>query len=197
MKKIFSLVAVAFALVLTGCDDVQVSTRAGWGVDRISFGHSYGRGWDYRDHMHRRQRHWRDHNDRYWGRNPGWSRRPGWSHGRRNDWRRRGIVAENLVVASAPSAPALSKQDLAVYSAIGKNYGIGPKTSTRVLESLNRAAVGDFGGLTDLGLTKNSLASAERNNGRLAAAELDRLSRKLGVSQQKLDSMIQDVLSKR
>jgi hypothetical protein len=94
------------------------------------------------------------------------------------------------------SAPALTKEDRAVYAQIGKTYGIGPKNSARVLESLNRAAVGDFGGLADLGLNKNTLASAKRNNGRLAAAELDRLSRKLGVSQQKLDAMIQDVLKR-
>lgn len=198
MKKIFSLVAVAFALVLTGCDDVQVSTGASWGVDRISYGGYYGRGWDYRGQMHRRQRHWRDHNDRYWGGRPGWNRRNDWNRGPRHGrpgWGGQRFV--NEIVAAAPAAPALTKQDVAVYAAIGSNYGIGPKNSTRVLESLNRAAVGDFGGLADLGLNKDSLASAKRNNGRLAAAELDRLSRKLGVNQQKLDSMIQDVLSKR
>lgn len=195
MKKMFSLVAVAFALVLTGCDDVQVSTGASWGVDRISYGGYYGRGWDYRDHMHRRQRDWRDHNDRYWGGRPGWNRGRDWNRGGRPGWGGRHFV--NEVVAAAPAAPALTKQDVAVYSAIGSNYGIGPKNSTRVLESLNRAAVGDFGGLADLGLNQDSLTAAKRNNGRLAAAELDRLSRKLGVNQQKLDSMIQDVLSKR
>lgn len=199
MKKIFSLVAVAFALVLTGCDDVQISTGASWGVDRISYGHYYGRGWDYRGHMHRRQRYWREHNDHYWGGRPGWHRRHHWNHGGRHhgrpDWAGRHFM--NEIVAAAPAAPALTKEDVAVYGAIGRNYGIGPKTSTRVLESLNRAAVGDFGGLADLGLNKNSLAAAKRNNGRLAAAELDRLSRKLGVNQRKLDSMIQDVLSKR
>lgn len=199
MKKVLSLVAVAFALVLTGCDDVQVSTGASWGVDRISYGRYYGRGWDYRGHMHRRQRHWRDHNDRYWGGRPGWNRRHDWNHGGRRHgrpgWGGRHFM--NEIVAAAPAAPALTKEDVAAYGAIGRNYGIGPKTSTRVLESLNRAAVGDFGGLADLGLNKSSLASAKRNDGRLAAGELDRLSRKLGVNQQKLDAMIQDVLSKR
>ena len=95
------------------------------------------------------------------------------------------------------SAPALSKEDIAIYRGIAKTYGISTSAATTLMETLNRAAAGDFGGLSDLGLNADSLKQAKRNNGRLSVAELDKVSRKLGVSQQKADSLIQSVLNAR
>jgi hypothetical protein len=99
-------------------------------------------------------------------------------------------------VLAQDSAPALTKEDIAIYRGIGQAYGISTKAATTLMEALNRASVKDFGGLADLGLNAESLKQAKRNHGRLSASELDKVSRKLGVSQQKADSLIQSVLGR-
>lgn len=199
MKKVALLALSVFAL--TGCDDTQLTRTAQWSVDHLSYasagydGREYG---DLRRGMHRRQQQWDYHNRYQWGRRPGWAGQPCAPEAaldscrRRRDGRRLAVM-----LPSQMNAPALGRSEKRAYAQVGRAHGIGPRASVILFESLNRAAVGDFGGLKGLGLGSDQLASAQRNQGRLDAAGLNELSRALGLGPRQVDALIQSIWGKR
>lgn len=198
--KTTALLALS-VLVLAGCDDVQFTRSAQWSVDHISYASAGYGGWEYGDlarGMRRRQQQWDYYNRYQWGRRPGWDGvvcAPGAILDPcRADRNGRRLA---VMMPAQMSAPPLGKEDKRLYEKVGKAYGIGIQASLALLESLNRAAVGDFGGLKGLGLSRASLASAHRNHGHLDQEGLNELSRALGLSPRKTDALIQSVFGKR
>jgi len=108
------------------------------------------------------------------------------------------LVASTSRAATAQTKPpAMTREYHTLCQKIGKAYGISHNAAIQLMEALNRAAVEDFQGLKALGLSAKGLEAAYKNNGRFSAGELDTLSRKLGISRQKADQVIQRMLQLR
>lgn len=212
MNKALILASLGLALLATGCNDHLYSNAAiraaGRAVEGAANSCEASCQWrrahpskiDLIDYMNReleRQRdQWRYRNNRRWGGTPGWGhgRDYGrdWNHGR-GIGRRHGLVAAFEPMAKE-KAPRVSKEYLELCVQVGRAYGISTSAATKLMEVLNRAAVNDFLGLRALGVTPDSLTDAAKHQGRLAPAELDKVSRGLGVSSQKADQLIQALL---
>jgi hypothetical protein len=200
LMKRTALLALS-TLLLAGCDDIQLSRSAQWAVDHISYASAGFGGWEYGDlerGMRRRQQQWDYHNRYHSGGRPGWDGQV-CSPGAILDPCRSHRGGRRLAVMLAPemNAPALGREEKSMYEKVGKAYGIGLKASLVLLESLNRAAVGDFGGLKGMGLSGETIASAQKNQGRLDKEGLSELSRALGLSPRKADALIQSIFGKR
>jgi hypothetical protein len=198
MRKTAFLALSLFTLA--GCEDLQIARTAKWSVDHMSYASAGFGGWEYGDlerGMRRRQKEWDYHNRFQSGGEPGWNG----SHcapGAILDPCRAHKGGRRLAVmlASQMNAPSLDREDKMFYEQVGKAYGLGLRSSIVLLEALNRAAVGDFGGLKSLGLSAESLASAHKKQGELDSQALAELSNALGLNPAKADELIQSVFGK-
>jgi len=69
-------------------------------------------------------------------------------------------------------------------------YGIRESSAFRLLVAVNDAAAGDFSQMEALGLTKQAMKRASRNQGRLLNEDLQIVSRNLGLTQAKTNQLM-------
>jgi hypothetical protein len=198
MKLRILTAPLALALMASGCNDMQFSRgahRINQEIIRDTAWNECGarcRGdtpihWETQRELDRtmddlrwrteeRQEEWRFHNRQ--------QPQPGW----------RPSDEGEFSTLLARTAPAVSREYRELCRRIGRTYGLSPNATLRLMEALNRAAVGDFGGIQSLGLSRESFNGAQRNGGRFIPRDLDILSRSLGVNRQRVERITERML---
>lgn len=193
MKLPMIACSLASALLLSGCytplSAISASQRATGVVvdDTVRYGAGSDSGGVSEESSRRlrelldraerdRQRDWHRYNRNYPGGQPGWSRGPG------------GFG----LLASSEIAPPSSAEYRELCRLVAKTYGLRERAAWHLMEALNRAAVGDFGGFQNLGLEESSFSSLAKNGG-LNKKDLRSVAARLGLSEGRANALIQHI----
>jgi hypothetical protein len=195
-----TLTILAISLLLAGCNNTEITRSAGSAVDHIAHATAGYGGWSFaelKNRMRSRQEQWSHHNQFRWPERPGWKGERCALGAKADPCRPHSSRRPAVMLSAEMNAPALGQLDRKAYEKVARAYGISERASTLLLEALNRAAVGDFGGLKEIGLNSERIASAHLNGGQLSLNAMEAVSQALDLDPAKVESIIQSIFGQR